>query len=226
MKRALLILGGLALALVALRLSPLGGFLSLDALREHREALLAFAAARPYLSAAGYMALYVAVVALSLPGAAIMTLAGGFLFGRLAGTALAALAATGGAALVFLLARRLLRDAKLGARAEAIAESLRQDGFLVLLSLRLVPLFPFVLVNLAPALVGMRLGPFVLATALGVVPGGFIYASAGAGLGAALEGGRVLTPGLVLALGALALVALLGIPLRRWLRRRGANSAG
>ncbi|MCW8084690.1 TVP38/TMEM64 family protein [Sabulicella glaciei] len=219
----LLAAAALVLLLVALRLSPLGDALSLEKLRQHQTGLLALVEQRPILAALLFLGAYVAVVALSLPGATVMTLTSGFLFGPLPGTALAATGATLGAALVFLLARRILGAdglESLGERGARLAALLRQDGFLVLLALRLVPLFPFVLVNLLPPLAGMRLPVFLGATALGVVPATFAFALAGSGLGDALEGGRVLTPGLILALCGLALVVLLGIPLRRWLERR------
>ncbi|WP_207536916.1 TVP38/TMEM64 family protein [Sabulicella rubraurantiaca] len=223
MRRLLLAAGAFLLLLVALRLSPLGEALSLENLRQHQAGLLALVAERPFLAALLFLCAYVAVVALSLPGATVMTLTGGFLFGPLVGTALAVMGATVGAALVFLLARRIV-GAKglesLGERGARLAALLRRDGFLVLLALRLVPLFPFVLVNLLPPLAGMRLPAFLAATALGIVPATFAYALAGSGLGDALEGGRVLTPEIIVALCGLALVALLGIPLRRWLERR------
>lgn len=220
MRRALLLLAALAALALAARATPLGEALSLDSLRAHQAGLAALVAARPAAAAAGYVLAYVAVAALSLPGAGAMTLLGGALFGPGWGTALAATGATAGAVLVFLVARRAVGPGRLPPRVAAWARPLREEGFTVLLALRLVPLVPFVLLNLVAGAAGMRLRPFLLATAIGVVPGGFVYASAGAGLGAALEGGRVLTPGLVLALAAMAALALLTIPLRRWLAKR------
>lgn len=222
MTRALVLLAVLA-AVVAARCTPLGELLSAESLRARQAEMAALVAARPWLAAAAYVAAYVAVAALSLPGAAPMTLLGGVLFGPVLGTALAATGATAGATLVFLLARRVAGPGGLPPRVAAWARPLRDEGFTVLLALRLVPLVPFVLLNLVAGLAGMRLRSFVAATAIGVVPGGFVYASAGAGLGAALEGGRILTPGLLVALGAVAALALLTIPLRRWLARRGES---
>jgi uncharacterized membrane protein YdjX (TVP38/TMEM64 family) len=175
------------------------------------------------LAGGAYVLIYVAVVAFSLPGATVMTLAGGLLFGALAGTALTVVAATIGAALVFLLARRIAgADAldRLGPRAAAIAAGLRRDAASYLLVLRLVPLFPFVLVNLVPAFCGVRLSVFVATTFLGILPGTAVFSLAGAGLGEALgagrfEIGRVLTPQVLGALLGLAALALAAIPLRR-----------
>jgi uncharacterized membrane protein YdjX (TVP38/TMEM64 family) len=226
MTKRLLIAAAAIAAILALRQSGLADYLSLDALRSHREVLAAWTAAHPVGAPLAYAAAYVAVVAFSLPGATAMTLAGGFLFGAWLGGALAVVSATLGAGLLFLFASRILGEAGLarfGERGAKLAEGLRRESFTYLLVLRLVPLFPFVLVNLVPALVGMRLPPFLAATALGVIPGTAVFALAGAGLGRSLEGDgaiRVLSPEIILALCGLAATALLAIPLRRWLARR------
>jgi len=146
--------------------------LSLDALAAQREVLAGLVAARPMLAALVYVAAYIAVVAFSLPGGAVMTLAGGLLFGAFIGACLAVLGATIGASVLFLLARSAFAPLVAG-RAEALLGSLRaglaRDGFFYLLSLRLVPVFPFWLLNLAPALLGMRFAPYLAATFLGII---------------------------------------------------------
>lgn len=224
-RRWLLALAAVAV-IVALRFTGLADLLSLDSLRANRGALTAWTTAHPLLAPTAYAALYVAVVAFSLPGATAMTLAGGFLFGAALGGTLAVLSATIGAGALFLFASRLIGEgglARFGDRGAKLAEGLKRESFLYLLALRLVPLFPFVLVNLIPALVGMRLAPFLGATFLGIIPGTAVFALAGAGLGRALEGDgpiRILTPEVILALTALAATALLAIPLRRWLATR------
>jgi len=209
--------------LVALRLSPLGDLLSLETLARHRAALDAFVARNTLLAGAVFVAGYVAVVAFSLPGATVMTLAGGLLFGALLGTALTLVAATLGATLVFLLAQRIFgADAldRLGPRAQGLAAGIRREAASYLLVLRLVPLFPFFLVNLVPAFCGVALPVFVLTTFFGILPGTAVFSLAGAGLGEALAAesfaiGRVLTPQILAALLGLAALALLAIPLRR-----------
>ena len=222
-RRVWIALGVVAL-LAALRLTPLGDLLSLETLARHREALAAHVARHAALAAAAFVVIYVAVVAFSLPGATVMTLAGGFLFGAASGTALTVVAATTGATLVFLFARRIFgADAldRLGPRAARLAAGIRREAVSYLLVLRLVPLFPFVLVNLVPAFAGVRLPVFVLTTLFGILPGSAVYSLAGAGLGDVLEAGgavelgSVLSPQVLGALLGLAALSLAAIPLRR-----------
>lgn len=228
--RKWLALAGLTALLLAAHATGLTSHLSFAALRDNRAALLGWVGANPVPAALAFVALYVTAVALSLPGAVWLTLAGGFLFGAALGTALTVFAATAGAVLVFLLARWFVGErglARFGEGAVRLAEAIRREGFLYLLALRLVPLFPFVLVNLAPAFVGMRLGPYTLATALGIVPATAVFSLAGAGLGRAFEaeGGfdlrAVLSTETLLALAGLALLSLLTIPLKRRIAARG-----
>ncbi len=152
----------------------------------HRAAWLAAVAARPVVWAAAYVVAYAAVVSLSLPAGGLLTVTGGLLFGAAPGGALAVVAASVGAVLLFLIARTAF-GAGLARRAAPLVERLRpgmeRDGFSWLLALRLIPVVPFWLTNLAPALLGMRLKPFVLATVLGIAPATFVLASVGAGVG-------------------------------------------
>ena len=220
---------GLIALVAALRAGGVGDHISLDTLARHRAALDALVARNFMLVALGYLGLYVAVVALSLPGAVVLTLAGGFLFGALAGTALTVAAATIGATLVFLLARRLFgSDAldRLGPRAQALGAAIRRNAASYLLVLRLVPLFPFVLVNLVPAFAGVRLPVHVATTAIGILPGTAVFSLAGAGLGEVLARGEafdasaVLTPQILAALIGLAALSLAAIPLKARFARR------
>jgi uncharacterized membrane protein YdjX (TVP38/TMEM64 family) len=222
--RRLWIALGVVALLVALRFTPLGQLLSLETLARDRAALDGFVAGNLAAATAAYIAVYVAVVAFSLPGATVMTLAGGLLFGAVLGTALTVAAATTGATLVFLLARRIFgADAleRLGPRAAALAAGIRREAVSYLLVLRLVPLFPFWLVNLVPAFCGVRLGVFTFTTLVGILPGTAVYTLAGAGLGEVLAAGgefaigRVLTPQILAALLGLAALSLAAIPLRR-----------
>lgn len=221
-RRMWLALGVVAL-LGALRASGLSDRLSLATLAAHREALGAFVAANLVLAALAFVTLYIAVVAFSLPGAVFLTLSGGFLFGAVGGTALTVVGATIGATLVFLLARRIFgADAldRLGPKAQALGDGIRRNAASYLLVLRLVPLFPFFLVNLVPAFVGVRLATYVAATAIGILPGTAVFSLAGAGLGevvgrgGAFDLGSVLTPQILAALIGLALLSLAAIPLK------------
>jgi uncharacterized membrane protein YdjX (TVP38/TMEM64 family) len=221
-------------------------YLSLETLVRHRAAIDGFVAARYGLAIASFVAIYVAAVALSIPGAVILTITGGVLFGWLIGALAAIVGATTGATIVFLIARGACGEAILrraGPLAEKLAQGFRADAFHYLLFLRLVPVFPFWLVNLAPAVVGVRVGTFVLATALGIIPGTFAFALVGMGLDsviaaqeaayrACLAAGRpecrldfsmtaLVTPQLLVALAALGVVALIPVALRKWRARKG-----
>lgn len=214
--------------------------LSLEALQRHREAIDTFVEGHRVYAVLAYIGIYVVVVALSVPGAAFLTVCGGFLFGLLTGASAAVIGATIGATLIFLVARTALGEPLLrraGPRAVKLAQGFRDDAFSYLLFLRLVPAFPFFLVNLVPAFAGVRLLPFVTATALGVIPGSAVYAFAGTGLDSiiaaqkhaydgCLAAGRadcqfafdakdILTPQLLGALVALGLLALAPVLLRR-----------
>ncbi|HYF08484.1 MAG TPA: VTT domain-containing protein, partial [Acetobacteraceae bacterium] len=176
-KRLWLALGAVALIL-AIRATGLGELLSLETLRTHRAALTAWVGAHWVLAALGYLLIYAAAVALSVPGAVFLTLTGGFLFGAAAGTLLTVLAATAGATLVFLFARAIFGAHALdrfGETAARLAAGIRRNAWSYLLVLRLVPLFPFFLVNLVPAFVGVRLPVFVGTTFLGIIPATAVF---------------------------------------------------
>ncbi|MCZ8150122.1 MAG: VTT domain-containing protein, partial [Roseomonas sp.] len=183
----------------------------------------AFVAANLVLASLAYVGIYIAAVAFSLPGAVFLTVSGGFLFGAAGGTALTVFGATIGATLVFVFARRLFgADAldRLGPKARALGAGIRRNAASYLLVLRLVPLFPFFLVNLVPAFVGVRLPVYVATTALGILPGTAVFSLAGAGLGdvLAMDGAfdprAVLTPQILGALVGLAALSLAAIPLK------------
>lgn len=160
-------------------------FLTLTALKANRQTLLDYYAAHKLAMVAGFMALYIVQTALSLPGAAILSLAAGAIFGSIMGTLYANIAATIGATLAFLVTRYLLRDAvlnKFGSKLEGMNRELETRGFNYLLFLRLVPLFPFFLINLAAGLTRLPLRTFFFGTMLGIIPGGFVYVNAGASL--------------------------------------------
>jgi len=166
----------------------LGGYryLSLDTIKDNRDALLAFTQAHHAQALAIAFAVYVAAAAFSLPGGLLLSLTCGFLFGRWAGTVLVVLAATIGATLLFVAARYVFADAarkRLGALGEKINAGFTRDAFSYMLFLRLVPAFPFFLVNLAPAFTSIPLRTFVLATFIGIIPGTFVFVNLGETLG-------------------------------------------
>lgn len=155
-------------------------------LARHRTALTEWIAAHPRLAPCLYVASYTASVALSLPQGALLTVAGGLLFGTLIGGALAVIGATLGAVTLFLIARSAAAGpmaARGGATVAGLRKELRQNGFAYLLALRLIPLVPFWLVNLAAALSGIGLRQFAIATFIGIMPATFVIASVGAGIG-------------------------------------------
>ena len=205
-------------------------YLTLDQLRGRREALAAFVEARPVASVAAFMAVYALAVAFSIPGALILTLSGGFLFGTLVGGSATVVAATLGAVAIFLAARTAFGDVlrrRAGPAVARIEEGVRENAFSYLLTLRLLPVFPFWLVNIAAGLVDIPLRTYALATLLGVIPGTFIYSALGAGLGsvfdreAAPDLGIIFEPQILLPLIGLALLSLLPVVIRR-LRRKPA----
>lgn len=219
----------LALLIAAAVFYRVDQYLTLDTLRDNRAALLKFVADKGALAAIGFVLAYAVAVALSVPGAVIMTLAGGFMFGIPLGAALTVVGATLGAAALFLIARTAFGDAlrqRAGPFIARMADGFDKDAFNYLLFLRLVPAFPFWAVNLAPALLGMRLAPFVLATAIGIIPGTVVYTAFGAGLGAVFDAGGevnlkdVFSPTLIAALVGLGVLALLPVLIKRRQERR------
>jgi uncharacterized membrane protein YdjX (TVP38/TMEM64 family) len=208
----------------------LGGqdYLSLDAIKANRDRLLAFAESRYAAALAIAFAVYAGAVAFSLPGGLILSLTMGFIFGRWVGTVLVVLAATVGATIVFLAARYIVADAarkRLGALGEKINAGFTRNAFSYLLFLRLVPAFPFFLVNLAPAFTSIPLRTYVAATFLGIIPGTFVFVNLGQTLGRidSLEGLVSLET-----LGAFALLgvfALVPVAIKAYRERKGAPAA-
>ena len=223
--------------------------LSFETLVRHHEALRTFIAAHEAAAVAAYVALYIAAVALSLPVGFYLTVTGGILFGAVLGGAAAVVSATIGAICIFLIAKSAVGDylvRRAGPLAQRLAQGFRDDAFSYLLFLRLVPIFPFWIVNLVPALVGVKLSTFAAATFLGVIPATFVFAFVGEGLDSViaaqqaayqscLAAGRsdcrlefhmhaALTPELVGALAALGVLALLPVVVKRLRARSPAPS--
>jgi uncharacterized membrane protein YdjX (TVP38/TMEM64 family) len=223
----------LLLAVGALFLA-LGGerYLSFAALADNRARLLAFVERAGLWAPFAYILAYAGLVALSVPGASLMTMAGGFLFGVWAGAACAVVGATSGAIIVFLAARTGLAGiaGRVGRWAERFEAGFRADGLSYLLLLHLVPLIPFWAVNLMAGTMGLRLRVFVAGTFFGIMPLALVYAGIGSGLGGLLEKGRIphhgmmLRPGVALPILGLALLVLASVIYRR--RRAAAVNRG
>ncbi|HXF66807.1 MAG TPA: FAD-dependent oxidoreductase [Burkholderiales bacterium] len=214
MTRGRIALAGLIAAL-AVAFFALGGhrYLTFDAIKSQQAAIEAYYQAHPWRTALGYFVLYVAVTGLSLPGAAVMTLAGGAVFGLLWGTVIVSFASTIGATLAFLAARYLLRDwvqARFGERLEPVNEGVAREGAFYLFALRLVPLFPFFVINLVMALTPIRTWTFYWVSQAGMLAGTLVYVNAGTRLAAVGSPGEILSPGLIgafLLLGFFPLIA-------------------
>ncbi|WP_026841934.1 TVP38/TMEM64 family protein [Citrifermentans bremense] len=209
--KKILILVAAVIAVALFFYLNLGRYLTLESLKANRQALIQYYGAHQAATVAGFMALYILQTALSLPGAAILSLAAGAIFGSLAGTFYAVMAATVGATLAFVVTRYLLRDLvldKFGPKLEGLNRELETRGFNYLLFLRLVPLFPFFLINLAAGLTRLPLRVFVPGTLIGIIPGGFVFVNAGASLASINSLSDVASPRV---LGSFALLGLFAL---------------
>ncbi len=201
----------------------LGALLTLDNLRSSRDALVGAYETRPAATLATFFAAYVAATALSIPGALVLTLAAGAIFGLGVGLLVVSFASSLGALLAFLVARYLLRDAiqaRFGKALAPINDGVRKDGTFYLLTLRLVPVFPFWLINLLMGLTPMGAGRFYLVSQIGMLAGTAVYVNAGTQLAAIRSPGDILSPGLLgsfVLLGLFPLLAKAGVG---WLERR------
>lgn len=244
----------LVIAVVSIGVVALGWHrqLSFETLARHHEAVRNFIAVHEVSAVAAYVALYIVAVALSLPVGVYLTLIGGALFGAVLGGATAMVGATVGAICIFLIAKSALGEhlvRRAGPLAEKLAQGFRADAFSYLLFLRLVPIFPFWLINLVSALLGVRLATFAAATALGVIPATFVFAFVGASLNSVivapqaayrscLAAGRAdcrlefhmeaaVTPELLAALVALGVLALVPVVVKKLKKLRArARVAG
>jgi uncharacterized membrane protein YdjX (TVP38/TMEM64 family) len=241
-------LAGPLVLLVMLALGYAGGlhhYLTLTSIAEHRAALATYTSDHLALSLLVFVAIYTMAVAVSFPGASILTILAGLLFGWLAGGMAAIIAATIGATIVFQIAKSSFGDVlakKAGPFLSKISAGFADDAFNYLLFLRLVPAFPFWLVNIAPALANVKLRTFVTTTFIGIIPGTFAFAFVGAGLDSIITGQQaahsqciaqksiaecpyelsvssLITPQLLLAFAALGVVALIPVALKKWKAR-------
>jgi uncharacterized membrane protein YdjX (TVP38/TMEM64 family) len=230
--RRFLPLAAIVVALVLCVAFRVDRYLSFQSLAAHREWLLDQVGRLGPAAGPVFAALYAVATALSIPGGIVFSITAGFLFGTVAGAAWGVIGATLGATAVFLAARTAFGDAlrgRAGPWVDKLESGFRENALSYLLVLRLVPLFPFWLVNLVPAFLGVRLGTYVLATFVGIIPGALVYASVGSGLGALLErgetpdAGAILQPRVLLPILALAALSLVPVFYKRLRRARASE---
>jgi uncharacterized membrane protein YdjX (TVP38/TMEM64 family) len=233
-------------ALVAAYAAGLHNYLTLNAIADNRDSLIGFVKNNFAVAIVLFLLTYAAAVALSLPGASLLTILGGFLFGWLLGGVVTVVAATLGAVVIFLAARTSLGDtlaARAGPWMSRFREGFQRDAFNYMLFLRLVPVFPFWLVNIAPAVAGVPLGTYALTTLIGIIPGTFAFAVLGSGLDSIIEAqkamhdacvaekgasnctfsldvGALVTPELLAAFAALGFVALIPVIFKKLKARK------
>lgn len=217
---------------VALLLAGLGAFfafdldsyLSFEALRENRAFLTQWTHSHQVQAILIYAAVYIVVVVFSLPGGAVMTIGGGFLFGPIIGTPVTVIAATIGASLLFIAAKTTLGDvlrAKAGPAIRKMEAGFQENELSYMFVLRLVPLFPFFVVNLAPAFLGVSLRSYLIATFFGIIPGTFVFILVGNGLGAVFDAGGapdlgvIFKPEILFPILGLALLAMIPVIYKR-----------
>lgn len=202
----------LAAGLIAFFAFGLNEYLGFDALKQHRAAIDGWVMSNAALAALVYLLGYAVMIAFSLPGGAVATIFGGFLFGTFMAGSLVVVGATLGATCLFLAARTGLGEPlrrRAGPGLKRMEAGFRENALSYLLVLRLVPLFPFWLVNLVPAFLGVNLRTYVIGTFFGIIPGTFVYASIGNGLGSVLDQGK--TPDLGIIFRVDILVPLIGL---------------
>ena len=223
----------LAALLIAFFASGLDKYATFDTLKDNREALLAFVRDNFLLAILIYVVGYALLTAASVPVASLVTVAGGFMFGIWFGTFLTVLAATIGATVLFLFARSALGEPlrqRAGPYIRRMEQGFQEDQVNYLLFLRLVPVFPFFAVNLAPAFLGVGAMVFAVTTFIGIIPGTAVYTIVGAGLGSVFDRGEqfsldsVLTPEILAALVGLGILSLVPIVIKK-LRRRSKAGA-
>ena len=208
MLKRILIVAALVAALAAFVLFDLGQYLTLENLKAQQAAIDEFYGTNPALLIAAFFAIYVIVTALSIPGAVIMTLAAGAIFGVVVGTILVSFASTIGATIAFLISRYLLRDwveARFGRRLKKLNEGVRRDGAFYLVSIRLVPVFPFFVVNLVMGLTQIRLPVFYIASQIGMLAGTIVFVNAGTQLAQVDSVGGIFSPAVI---GSFVLLAI------------------
>jgi uncharacterized membrane protein YdjX (TVP38/TMEM64 family) len=219
---------GLAALIIAafIAFASQGGRLDFESLKAHRAELLAFTERHYAAMLIGGTLVYTLATAISFPAGVLLTLAMGLLFGRWVGTAAVTAAASVGATLAFLAARYLFADAvrrRMGPRLQRLAKGFQQDAFSYILFVRLVPVFPFWLMNLVPAFTPVSARTFFVATFIGIAPGTFVFVNLGESLGRIESPRDLVGPGTLVALALLGLLSLLPIAFKKLRNRRKAR---
>ena len=212
MLQKIFLLGGIAVFIVLFKVFDLQQYLSLDYIKAQQENFSALYLARPVSVIAAYMLIYIVVTALSLPGAAVMTLAGGALFGLVTGTVAVSFASTIGATLACIVSRYLLRDwvqKKFGDKLAKINQGMEKEGGVYLFSLRLVPVFPFFIINLAMGLTPIKIPTYYWVSQLGMLPATIVFVNAGTQLAKIDSLAGIVSPGLILSFVLLGLFPVL-----------------
>lgn len=197
----IIIVASIIIAVILFKFLGLGQYLSLDYLKASQDKFTQIYASHRLLVIATYMGIYIVITALSLPGAAVMTLAGGAMFGFWVGVLVVSFASTIGATLASFVARFLLRDwvqNRFGEKLSKINQGIEKEGAFYLFSLRLVPIFPFFVINLAMGLTPMKLWTFYWVSQIGMFPGTMVYVNAGKELGRIESLSGILSPGLII----------------------------
>jgi uncharacterized membrane protein YdjX (TVP38/TMEM64 family) len=225
-KKKVALLAVIALLVALFFYFDLGKYLTLSSLKDNRNALVGFYERNRIVVVAGFIAVYIMQTALSLPGAAILSLAAGAVFGAVMGTLYVNIGATVGATAAFLVARYLFHDVvrkKFGPRLEKVNRELEVRGLNYLLFLRLVPVFPFFLINLGAGLTGMPLRTFFFGTMVGIIPGSFVYCNAGASLATISSMSQIASPRVLGSFALLGLFALVPVFYQK-IRRSGMRN--
>ncbi len=223
--KKLVIVGVILILIVLFKVFGLGQYLTLDYLKAQQAGFTTLCAAHPAAVIAVYMLIYITVTALSLPGAVVMTLAGGALFGLTTGFIIVSFASTIGATLACLAARYLLRDwvqKKFSDKLTKINEGMEQEGGFYLFSLRLVPIFPFFVINLVMGLTALPLRTFFWVSQIGMLPGTLVFVNAGKELAKIDSLSGILSPGLLISFGLLGLLPIITKKLLAFFRQRNA----
>jgi len=218
MKKLIIVLLIIAV-LIALNMSPIGSYLTLSNLKENSDMIKDIVDMNYLIAVLIFIAVYIAVVGLSVPGATVMTLTAGFMFGPILGTVYSNLGATTGAILVFLAARYLIGESvqrKYKSKLLKINNEIKKHGPNYMLTLRFIPLFPFFLINLAGGLSKIKLRTFAWTTAVGIIPGSFAYAYAGSELAKVTTLASVLSPGIIAAFVLLGVISFVPVLIKRF----------